>query len=206
MTHATRSSEDPQRAGATAPRRGGSAALQALSRPSPAMPAAAARRLLPYWSTVVRGAPVPPGAGLSPLSEQRCSPRANRESCSPGNGPRHYFKRPKALSGKVSRSCSARDLLSNWGSNSKGTGENAQRNLCGYPTLLKTLQSPVSKGEGGEKEEIVVLLPRAPARSACAPASPAAPALTTGKTTPRWGARLSSPAWVGKKWGVGLCK
>lgn len=57
---------------------------------------------------MVRGAPGPPGAGLSPLSEQRFSSHVSRENCSPGNAPLHDFKRPKALSGKVSRSRCAR--------------------------------------------------------------------------------------------------
>lgn len=57
---------------------------------------------------MVRGAPGPPGAGLSPLSEQRFSFHVSRENCSPGNAPLHDFKRPKALSGKVSRSRCAR--------------------------------------------------------------------------------------------------
>lgn len=110
-------------------------------------------RCCPALTTVVREASGPPGASSVPLSHQPFPPHASRESCSPGNDRRLDFKRPKANLGKF-LDRAVRALLSNWGSNSKGTGEKSQPgcNLYRCPTLYKkNPQSHVSKRGGGKK-------------------------------------------------------
>lgn len=107
-------------------------------------------RSCPSWSTEVRAT----RASSVPLSQQLFSPHASRESCSPGNGHRPDLKRPKANLGKF-LDRAVRALLSNWGSNSKGTGEKAQRgwNLYRCPTLYKNPAKPCLE-TGERKEEI----------------------------------------------------
>lgn len=136
LTHATRSSKDPRRAGATAPRRGGSAALQALSAHHLRCPRPQRAGSCPLgiqWSGEPQGHQEPV-CRRSPSSAVLPVPAT--EVILPGmvlamtsNAQKHYLGKflDRAVCG----------LLSNWGSNSKGTGENSQRgwNLCGCPTL-----------------------------------------------------------------------
>lgn len=74
---------------------------------------------------------------VAALSEQRCSPRASRESCSPGNGPRHDFKRPQSMIWESFSIALSAISFPIGDPIQRGQERTTERrwNLCGCPTL-----------------------------------------------------------------------